>query len=371
MSARVDAALRPSPEPARRVRLAVDAMGGEGGVAVAAPAAAAAVAADPGLDVILVGDGDAIASAASAVAVGRSRISVEDASAVVPMGASATEALRTGRGSSMWRALDLVGAGHADAAVSSGDTAALMALSNVRLRVADPIKRPAIAALWPSTGAAGGAVVLDVGANLTADASALVDFAIMGVEYARIALGVETPRVALLNVGTEPTKGRPEIKEAAIRIAAALETGALDARFVGFVEGDDIAVDRADVVVTDGFCGNVALKTAEGTARLIASFLRSAFEADLFSKAAGLAATPALRRLRARMDPRRVNGGVFLGLSGAVVKSHGGADVVGFESAIALAARIARADAAQRIADGAARIRAAAERAAGDGSTGS
>lgn len=356
------------------IRIAVDAMGGDHGVETTCAACAAALTEDQTLSIALTGDAaqirgvETLRTAMDACA---GRIDIVEADGVVPMGAGASAALRAGRGSSMWRALDLVASGDAAAAVSAGDTAALTALSTVRLRPAEPIKRPAIAALWPSTGPYGANIVLDVGATVAAEAETLVDFAVMGAEYARVALGCAEPRVALLNVGSEEAKGRADVRAAARRLAAAAGDGVFNAAFVGYVEADEIAGDRADVVVADGFSGNVALKSAEGAARLIGRFLRETFEADLMSKAGAALAGPALRRLKRRMDPRRVNGGVFLGLTGAVVKSHGAADAVGFRSAVALAADVARSGAALRIADAAARIRADADHGVADGSTGS
>ncbi len=203
-----------------------------------------------------------------------------------------------------------------------------------------------------------------MGADLRADADLLVDYAIMGVEYARIALEIDRPRIGLLNVGAEETKGRSELRDAADRLSELCNQhgradgaqGPLQARFVGFVEGDKIAANVADVVVTDGFSGNIALKTAEGTARLVGGFLRETLQGSTAGRLAGLLLRPSLRRLMARMDPRRVNGGVFLGLNGLVVKSHGGADDVGFEAAANLALRVARGDITNRVASQVAKL---------------
>ncbi|MCI4662920.1 MAG: phosphate acyltransferase PlsX [Neomegalonema sp.] len=260
-----------------------------------------------------------------------------------------TRALRRGRDSSMWQALDALARGEADAAVSAGNTGALMTMATVRLRPAHGIERPAIAALWPSLSPAGGNVVLDLGADLSADADRLVSYAIMGAEYARISLDLPRPRIALLNVGREEIKGRPEIRDAGTRLAALAADPALGFEFVGNVEGNQIGEDFADVIVTDGFTGNIALKTAEGTARLVAQFLREAFRFSWASRIGSLFAYTSLMRLRRRIDPRRVNGGVFLGLNGAVVKSHGGADAVGMAAAIKLATRLARGDVTGKI----------------------
>ncbi len=339
-----------SSEARRSARVAVDAMRGDAGPDAALAAVSAVAAEAPDLAFTHFGDPAWVDAAQSAPVVASGRATLERCDAVVDMADRPRQALRRGRDSSMSRALEAVADGAADAAVSAGNTAALMTLASLRLRAADAGQRPAIAALWPSRSAAGFNVVLDMGADIRADADALVGYATMGAAYADAALGIALPRVALLNVGGEPGKGRAEIREAAERLALSAEVGALDARFIGFVEGDEIALDKADVVVTDGFSGNVALKTAEGTARLIGGFLKEAFSGSWTSRLAAIAAYPALKRLKKRMDPRSVNGGVFLGLRGVVVKSHGAADAVAFASALRLAARLARNDIAGRVA---------------------
>ena len=239
----------------------------------------------------------------------------------------------------MWSALDSVRNKEASVAVSCGNTGALMALSMIRLRRAPGIKRPAIAILWPSLNTQGFNVMLDVGADIRADAHDLKVFALMGVSYARNGQGLDQPRVGLLNVGTEEHKGRPELHEANDLIAA--DARANDFEYVGFVEGGDIPSDRVDVIVTDGFTGNVALKTGEGTASLIGTRMREAFMHTPLSRISALLAYTSLRRLRHRIDPRRVNGGVFLGLNGTVIKSHVAADATGVAAAIGLAHRLA------------------------------
>ena len=271
-----------------------------------------------------------------------------------------TEALRQGRESSMWRCLEAVAEGEADAALSLGNTGALLAMAMVWLRPAPGVARSAIAAHWPSRNPAGFNVVLDMGADVRAEARNLVDYALMGVEYARLTLSIERPRVALLNVGSEEIKGRSEITEAADRLRSLSAASASESDpgfdYVGFVEGDQISSTRADVIVTDGFTGNVALKTAEGTARLIGAFLKEAFQSDWRGRLGALVALSPLRRFRRRIDPRRVNGGVFLGLNGVVVKSHGGADAVGVAAAVALARRLGADHIADRIAGQVAKI---------------
>ncbi len=276
------------------------------------------------------------------------RCEVRDTAEVVRMDDKPSHVMRNGKGTSMWGAVDAVKAGEADAVVSCGNTGALMAVSMLRLRKLPGIDRPAIACLWPSRNPGGFNVMLDVGADIRADAKDLLQYARMGGSYARNGLGLARPRIGLLNVGTEENKGRPEIKEAHDLIAEAAERAEIE--FVGFVEGGDIPSDRVDVIVTDGFTGNVALKTGEGTARLIRELLREAFRATPLSKIAALLAVTSLRRLTKRIDPRRVNGGVFLGLNGTVVKSHGSADATGVSSAIKLAFRLAESGFNERLA---------------------
>ena len=269
---------------------------------------------------------------------------------VVAMDAQPTQALRDGRATSMWRALDAVAADDAQAMVSSGNTGALMAMALVRLRTVEGVDRPAIAALWPSKNPSGFNVVLDVGANLRLHPRDLVVNAAMGAEYARINLDLEKPRVGLLNVGSEEIKGRAEVRDAAERLRIATAGDDASVAFTGFVEGDDISGEGADVVVTDGFTGNIALKTAEGAAKLIGGYLREALGSSWRSRLGAALAAGSLVEFKRRIDPRRVNGGVFLGLNGVVVKSHGSADAISFASALALAARMGRNDVTGRIA---------------------
>jgi glycerol-3-phosphate acyltransferase PlsX len=256
--------------------------------------------------------------------------------------------MRNGKGTSMWSTVDAVRDGDAAIAVSCGNTGALMALSMVRLRKLEGVNRPAIACLWPSRNPGGFNIMLDVGADIRADETDLLQYALMGASYARNGLGIENPRIGLLNVGTEEHKGRAELKAAHDLIQTAAESGRFS--FVGFVEGSDLPSARVDVIVTDGFTGNVALKTGEGTATLIREFLGEAFKATPLSRIAALIALTSLRRLQKRIDPRRQNGGVFLGLNGTVVKSHGGADATGVAAAIGLAYRLARSGFTARLA---------------------
>tara|TARA_R100001163_G_C5058402_1_gene195011 strand:+ start:610 stop:1680 length:1071 start_codon:yes stop_codon:yes gene_type:complete len=241
-------------------------------------------------------------------------------------------ALRHLKDSSMRKAIDAVQAGEADCCVSAGNTGALMALAMFGLRTLKGVSRPAICSFFPTQ--KGETCMLDLGANVECSAQHLVQFAVMGEVFARTVMGISKPSVGLLNIGTEDLKGRDEIRQA----AALLRASALPMRFAGFVEGDDIAGGTVDVVVTDGFTGNVALKTAEGTSRLISAFLREAFQSSTLAKIGYLIAKRAMGKLRYRVDPRRYNGAVLLGLNGIAVKSHGGTDEIGFANAIGVAA---------------------------------
>ncbi|MEM8788971.1 MAG: phosphate acyltransferase PlsX [Pseudomonadota bacterium] len=270
----------------------------------------------------------------------QARTDLRDVSKAVSMGEKPSRALRAGKDSSMWRALETVENGEATVAVSCGNTGALMAMAMLRLRRAPGVDRPAIAVLWPSRNPAGYNVVLDVGADIKANAHDLMTHAVMGASYARNGLDLARPRVGLLNVGTEEHKGRAELHDAAELIEAAAPRG--DFEYVGFVEGSDISGTNVDIIVTDGFSGNIALKTAEGTAALIRDLLNDAFRHSPFSRLGALFALTSLRRLSKRIDPRRVNGGVFLGLNGTVVKSHGSADATGISAAIKLAFTLAQ-----------------------------
>ena len=241
------------------------------------------------------------------------------------------QVLRTGRQSSMWLAVDAVAKGEAAGVVSAGNTGALMAVSKFVLRTLPGIDRPAIAGLFPTE--RGETVMLDLGANVDCNANNLIEFAVMGEVFARAVLGLERPTVGLLNVGAEELKGNEAVKVA----AAALRDASLPIHFHGFVEGNDICAGTVDVVVTDGFTGNIALKTAEGTVKFYSSFLRHAFQSSVLAKIGYLFAKHALAKVRMRTDPRRYNGAMFLGLNGIAVKSHGGTDAFGFANAIAVA----------------------------------
>lgn len=256
----------------------------------------------------------------------------------VAMDAKPSVALRRGKGTSMWNAIAAVKSGDAKVAVSAGNTGALMAMSKLQLRMKEGVSRPAIAARWPHQQGFG--IVLDVGANMQCDANQLREFAVLGEGYYRALYKKAKPSVGLLNVGTEDVKG-PAVIQAAHE---SLSSSDLGLNYIGFVEGNDISMGDVDVIVTDGFTGNIALKTAEGAAQLLSSFIKTALAGTLWSKIATFANLPAIRKMRKHTDSRRGNGGVFLGLNGIVIKSHGGADAVGYSHALKVALELADSD---------------------------
>lgn len=261
---------------------------------------------------------------------------VRHTSEAVSNDAKPSAALRSGRQTSMRLAIDAVRDGNAGGVVSAGNTGALMAMAKVVLRTLPGIHRPAIGSFFPTL--RGESAMLDLGANVDCDAENLVQFAIMGDVFARTVLGLANPSIGLLNVGAEELKGHEYLRAA----AAMIRDGNLPLNFHGFIEGDDIAAGTVDVVVTDGFTGNVALKMAEGTARLYAGFLRGAFESSIVARIGYVLARRAIEKVRQRTDPRRYNGAMFLGLNGIVVKSHGGTDAVGFANAVGVAIDLLR-----------------------------
>ena len=327
------------------VTVALDAMGGDHGPSVVIPAASLALIRHPEMRFVLVGDAARIDAELKNHPQLAKRSEIVHTEVAVAMDAKPSQALRRGRRhSSMWLALEAVRDGHADAAVSAGNTGALMVMAKFCLKTIQGIDRPAIAAIWPTVEAE--CIVLDVGANVGADARQLVEFALMGAGMARALFNVEKPSVGLLNIGVEEVKGVDEIKKA----AAALKELPLPIRYKGFVEGDDIGHGIADVIVTDGFTGNIALKTAEGTAKQIGEYLRAAMGRSVLSRLGAVLAQGAFRALKDKMDPRQLNGGIFLGLNGIVVKSHGGTDATGFASAIDLAYDMASNGVVKRLA---------------------
>jgi glycerol-3-phosphate acyltransferase PlsX len=318
--------------------ISIDAMGGDHGPSVVLPGLEKAVQSLGGGKVrfLLHGDPSIIERALAASSGLRDVCEPRAAHGVIAMDAKPAHAMRRGKGTSMWNAVESVRSGEARAAVSAGNTGALMAISRLLLRTAGNLDRPALVANWPTL--RGTSSVLDVGANLICDAERLVQFAIMGSAYHRAIHGVARPSVGLLNVGTETEKGHEDVRSADRLLRATSMT--LD--YHGFVEGDDIAKGSVDVVVTDGFTGNVALKTAEGLARFFRAELRRTFTETAFSRVGAFVAQQSLRGMSTRLDPSGINGGPFLGLNGIVVKSHGGADANGFANAVRLADSLGR-----------------------------
>jgi phosphate acyltransferase len=319
-----------------QVTIALDAMGGDHGPSVVIPAAAIVSIRHPEARFILIGDAARVEPELKTNPALAPKTELIHTDVAVAMDAKPSQALRKGRWkSSMWLALEAVRDGRADAAVSAGNTGALMAMAKFCLKTIAGIDRPAIAAIWPTIESE--CIVLDVGANVGADARQLVEFAMMGAALARALFGLEKPSVGFLNIGVEEVKGVDEIRKA----AALLKDAPLPLRYHGFVEGDDIGRGVVDVVVTDGFTGNIALKTAEGTAKQIGEYLRAAMGRSLLARMGAVLAQGAFRALKEKMDPRQLNGGIFLGLNGIVVKSHGGTDATGFASAVDLACDMA------------------------------
>ncbi len=321
-----------------RVRISIDAMGGDHGPEVTLRGLTKVIERRPDARFLIYGREDTVLPVLDGLPVLRDVSEFTHCEVAVRMDDKPSQALRQGRWkSSMWKAIEAVKNGEADACVSAGNTGALMAMSKFCLRTMADIERPAIAAIWPTMRSE--SIVLDVGATIGADAQQLVDFAILGAAMANALFDLDRPTVGLLNVGVEEIKGQEEVKEAGRMLReAALNT----MRYEGFVEGDDIGKGTVDVVVSEGFAGNIALKTAEGTARQIAGYLREAMSRTLMARIGYLFARGAFQRLGEKMDVRKVNGGVFLGLNGIVVKSHGGADAEGFAAAVELGYEMAR-----------------------------
>jgi glycerol-3-phosphate acyltransferase PlsX len=323
--------------------VSIDAMGGDAGPGVIVAALARSVQRHPLAKFILHGDEAKLKPLFARRAKLLEKVTIRHAPDRVSMEEKPAIALRRGRNSSMWRAIEAVKNKEAETVVSAGNTGALMGMGMFQLGVLDGISRPAIAVILPTL--RGQSIVLDVGANVQSDAEQLVDFAVMGEAFARAIFSLERPSVALLNVGSEDVKGNDAVKGA----AHILRNVNLPMEFSGFAEGDDIAEGSADVIVTDGFTGNVALKTAEGTAKLVVTYMRGALRRSFMGRIGGLLAAPALRTLRRKLDPRAYGGGIFLGLNGVVVKAHGGTDALGFASAIDMAVDMAEAGITARI----------------------
>ncbi len=311
-------------------RIALDAMGGDHGPTVVLPGADVSLTRHPDIEFQLYGDRAVIEPILERLPRLKANAKLVHTDVSIRMDDKPSQALRHGRWkSSMWLAIDALKKSEADVMVSAGNTGALMAMARFNLRMIKGIERPAIAALWPTL--KGESVVLDVGASIGADEDHLMNLAAMGSAMARVLFDIKRPTVGLLNVGVEEIKGLEAVREAGRRLR---ENPSAYFDYLGFVEGDDIGKGTADVVVTEGFAGNIALKSAEGTARQFAQYLKSAMNRTLAARLGYLLARQAFNMLREKMDPRKSNGGVFLGLNGIVIKSHGGADAEGFASAI-------------------------------------
>ncbi|NBB15818.1 phosphate acyltransferase PlsX [Caulobacter sp. SLTY] len=319
--------------------LSIDAMGGDHGPSVVIPGLALAAAEmGPGVRFLVHGDEAKIAPELARHTALKALVEIRHTEKFVAMDEKPAQAMRRGKGSSVWNAVEAVKTGEAVAAVSAGNTGALMAISMLILRLAADINRPALTASWPTAG--GITTVLDVGANVESDAEQLVEFAIMGAAFHHALHGGGRPTVGLLNVGSEEQKGHEEVREA----HALLRATDFEFDYHGFVEGDDIAKGTVNVVVTDGFTGNILLKTAEGVVRFIANELRGALKSSPLNMMGALLATSGLKSLRTKLDPGAVNGAPLLGLNGIVIKSHGSADAKSYAAAVVVAADLARSD---------------------------
>jgi glycerol-3-phosphate acyltransferase PlsX len=326
----------------QEISITVDAMGGDTGLDVVVPAAITAISQYPDVQIILVGDETKLAAAvSSAGASNNPRLKIHHASQKVEMDEPASAAMRNKKDSSMRVALNLVQDGTAQACVSAGNTGALMATSRFVLKMLPGIDRPAICTSLPSL--TGHTWMLDLGANVDCNAEHLFQFSLMGSVLAGAVDGNRHPRVGLLNIGEEEIKGNEQVKEAAQLLSAEMPD------YAGYAEGDDIYKGNFDVIVCDGFVGNVSLKTSEGVARMIAEFIKQEFRRNVFTKLAALLAMPVLRAFRARIDPRAYNGASLLGLRGIVIKSHGGADAFAFANAIKVAILQVRENVPERI----------------------
>jgi glycerol-3-phosphate acyltransferase PlsX len=336
------------------VTVALDAMGGDRAPEIVVQGASMALRRFPKTEFVFYGDEAKLKPLLARQKRFGDRARIEHTEDRVADDAKPSVALRSGRNSSMRRAIDAVADGKADCVVSAGNTGALMAMAKFSLKTLPGIDRPAMASFFPTR--RGESSMLDLGANIECDAENLVQFALMGEVFARTVIGVKQPSVGLLNVGSEEMKGHDAVRAAATRLRAP----GSPINFYGFVEGDDIAAGTVDVIVTDGFTGNVALKTLEGSVRLVTEFMRASFRHSLTARLGYLFAAPALRKLRKRLDPRYYNGAVFLGLNGIAVKSHGSADAFGFANAIGVAVDMHAQGFLDQIRDGLGRLASAA-----------
>jgi len=340
-----------------KVRIALDAMGGDHGPSVVVPGAALSLERHPDTEFLIFGHEEQVAPLLEAHPKLKARSKLSHTTVAISMSDKPSQALRYGRWkSSMWLALDAVKRHEADVVVSAGNTGALMAMSRFSLKMLPDIERPAIAGLWPTL--RGESIVLDIGASIGADAHHLVNLAVMGSAMARVLFNIDRPTVGLLNIGVEEVKGLEEVREAGAILRA--RTGSENFEYIGFVEGDDIGKGTSDVIVTEGFAGNIALKTAEGTARQLMSYLRGAMGRSWQARLGYLLAKGAFQAVRDKMDPAKANGGVFLGLNGVVIKSHGGTNVEGFASAVDIGYDMVRYDLLSKINHSVAQDRSAA-----------
>jgi len=338
-----------------RIVVALDAMGGDHAPAMVIKGAAIALERTPQLEFLLFGDESRIRPILETLPRLMRHCQIRHTDEFITGDAKPSAALRAGRNSSMRLMLDAVAAGEADCAVSAGNTGALMAMAKFALKTLPGIDRPAMCSFFPTKRAE--SAMLDLGANVECDAENLVQFALMGEVFARTVLGLSRPSVGLLNIGSEDLKGNDAVRGAAMRLRAP----GSPINFHGYIEGDEIGAGIVDVIVTDGFTGNVAIKTAEGTAKLIVEFVRAAFASSLAARLGYVFARPALEKLRKRLDVRRYNGAVFLGLEGIAVKSHGGTDEEGFASAIGVGADMCANGFLDKIREGIARMSAASD----------
>ncbi len=318
--------------------LALDAMGGDHAPKSVLDGAEIALTRHPGLKFLIYGQHDVLAPLMERVPKVKAACEVIPCETVIGNDDKPSAAVRQGKNSSMRKAIDAVSDGKAFGMVSAGNTGALMALSKIVLKTLPGINRPAIAALFPTL--KGECVMLDLGANVECSAQDLFNFAIMGDAFAKAVIGLKRPKIGLLNIGSEDLKGHDEIKDA----HALLKDSGLNIDYRGFVEGNQVPAGVVDVVVTDGFTGNIALKTAEGTARLIKSYIKDAFHATTKSKIGALLAKDALLAVKDKLDDRKRNGAMFLGLNGIAIKSHGAADAYSFANAITVAVELAMND---------------------------
>jgi glycerol-3-phosphate acyltransferase PlsX len=336
---------------AAKVVLALDGMGGDRAPDVVVQGADIARERHPGTTFLLFGDPERLKPLVDRRKGLAKVLEIVPAEDAVSADDKPSFALRRRRKSSMWLAVQAAAEGRADSVVSAGNTGALLAISMVAMRMVAGAHRPALASFLPTS--RGEVVMLDLGANVECDAENLAEFAVMGSVFAQVLLGLDTPKVGLLNVGSEELKGHDEVRQA----AGWLRREGSPVNFHGFVEGNDIGAGVVDVVVTDGFTGNVALKSIEGTAKLYTGWVREVFRTSTFAKIGYLFASGALAKFSKRVDPRRYNGGVFLGLDGVCVKSHGGTDGLGFANAIGVANDLVRYEYKSKLIEGLAKLR--------------